>query len=73
VWYVASSGYLAFVATSTITSGTIDLLALFKYAVSNGWLPASSTVSQLAFGIEVCSTDDKDATFTVDGYSLTAN
>ncbi|HVU51605.1 MAG TPA: hypothetical protein VHL80_13010, partial [Polyangia bacterium] len=73
VWYVASSGYLAFNATSTITSGTIDLLALFKYAASNGWLPADATVSQLAFGIEVCSTDGKDATFTVDDYSLTAN
>jgi hypothetical protein len=73
VWYVASSGYLAFVATSTLTSGTVDLLALFAYAVSNGWLPASSTVSQLAFGIEVCSTDGMDATWTVSDYSLTAN
>jgi len=73
VWYVASSGYLAFIATSTLTAGTIDLLALFQYAVSNGWLPASSTVSQLAFGIEVCSTDGTDATWTVADYSLTAN
>ena len=73
VWWVSSSGYLAFNPTTTITSGTIDLLALFKYATSNGWLPAGSTVSQLAFGIEVCSTDGKDATWTIDAYSLTAN
>jgi hypothetical protein len=73
VWYVASSGYLAYIATSTITSGTVDLLAIFKHATTNGWLPANSVASQFAFGIEVCSTDGKDATWTVENYSLTAN
>jgi len=73
VWWVQSSGYLAFNITSTLTSGTVDLLALFKYAVLNGWLPANSTVGQLAFGIEVCSTGGNAATFTIDSYSLTAN
>ena len=73
VWYVASSGYLAYIATTTITSGTVDLLAIFKHATSNGWLPANSVASQFAFGVEVCSTDGKDATWTIDDYSLTAN
>jgi hypothetical protein len=73
VWYVSSSGYLAFVPPSTISSGTIDLLALLKFAASNGWLPANSVASQFAFGVEVCSTDGKDATWTIDNYSLTAN
>jgi hypothetical protein len=73
VWWVQSSGYLAFNITSTLKSGTVDLLALFKYAVTNGWLPANSTVGQLAFGIEVCSTGGNAATFTIDNYSLTAN
>jgi hypothetical protein len=73
VWWVSSSGYLAFVSTATMTSGTVDLLALLKYATTNGWLPASSVVSQLTFGIEVCSTDGKDATWTISNYSLTAN
>jgi hypothetical protein len=73
VWWASSSGYLVFNATKTISSGTIDLLELFKYAATNGWLPATSTVDQLDFGIEVCSTGGKDATFTIDNYSLTAN
>ena len=55
VWWASSSGYLVFNANKTITSGTVDLRGLFEYAVTNGWLPASSTVSQLALGIEVCS------------------
>jgi hypothetical protein len=49
--------------------------------VANGWaivpgfesLPAASTVTQLSFGVEVCSTDAKDATWTIDDYSLVAN
>jgi len=75
VWYSAGSGgggYLAFYATQTISSGTIDLLEIFTYSVSHGWLPASSVVNQLSFGIEVCSTNGQDATWTVDNYSLTA-
>jgi Glycosyl hydrolase family 12 len=73
VWWVQSSGYLAFNVTSTLASGTVDLLALFKYAVTNAWLPANSTVGQLAFGIEVCSTGGNAATFTIDNYMLTSN
>ncbi|HEX3773371.1 MAG TPA: hypothetical protein VHV51_02845, partial [Polyangiaceae bacterium] len=52
VWYSPGSGtggYLAFYANQTISSGTIDLLELFKYAVTNNWLPASSVVNQLSF------------------------
>jgi hypothetical protein len=72
VWQ-GSGGYLAFESTRTMTSGTVDLLQLFKYAATNGWLPTTSVVSQLAFGIEVCSTDGMDASWTIDNYSLTAN
>ena len=75
VWYSPGSGtggYLAFYANQAITSGTIDLLGLFKYAVMNNWLPATAVVNQLDFGIEVCSTNGQDATWTVDNYSLTA-
>ena len=73
VWWESSSGYLVFNATKTLPAGTVDLLGLFKYATTNGWLPATSTVGQLAFGIEVCSTGGQDATWTVDNYSVTTN
>jgi hypothetical protein len=72
VWWASSSGYLVFNATATLTAGTVDLLALFNHATANGWLPAASTVDQLDFGVEVCSTDGKDATWTIDAYSLTS-
>ncbi|HTA89620.1 MAG TPA: hypothetical protein VK745_08590, partial [Polyangiaceae bacterium] len=76
IWWAAgsgTSGYLVFYATATFTSGTVDLLQLFEYAVTNGWLPASSTVNQLSFGIEICSTNGQDATWSFNNYSITAN
>lgn len=75
VWWNPSSGtggYVVFYANATVTSGTVDLLALFNYGASHGWLPTTSTLDQISFGVEVCSTNGQDATWTVDGYSVTA-
>jgi hypothetical protein len=74
VWWSpgnGSGGYVVFYANTTFTSGTVDLLQLFNYAAAHGWLPASSKVNQLSFGIEVCSTDGRDATWSVSNYSIT--
>jgi hypothetical protein len=73
VWWNSSSGYLVFDANTTVTSGTVDLLQLFNYGASHGWLPTTSTVDQISFGVEVCSTNGQDATWTFDQYSVTAN
>jgi hypothetical protein len=78
VWWAPSmgtGGYVVFYANTTVTSGTVDLLEIFKYAATHGWLPpaSSSTVDQLSFGVEICSTDGQDATWTFDDYAITAN
>ena len=76
VWWSPSSGtggYVVFYANTTVTSGTVNLLALFQYGASHGWLPSTSTVGQLSFGIEVCSTNGQDATWTISNYSITTN
>ncbi|HEX8791561.1 MAG TPA: hypothetical protein VF765_11470 [Polyangiaceae bacterium] len=75
VWWgpsMGTGGYVVFYANTTVTSGTFDLLGIFQYAASHGWLPTTSTVDQISFGVEVCSTGGQDATWTVDGYSVTA-
>ncbi len=66
-------GTVSFKATTNFTSGTVDLLQIFNYGVAHGWLPANSTVDQLSFGIEVCSTNDQTATWTVSNYGITTN
>ncbi len=76
VWWSpgsGTSGYVVFYANTTVTSGTVDLLQLFTYATAHGWLPPSSVVNQLSFGIEVGSTNGQDATWSIGDYSITAN
>jgi hypothetical protein len=70
-----SSGYIAYVANTNFTSGTVDLLAIFNHAASHGYMPAASTstVGQLSFGIEVCSTNGQAAIWTVDHYGITTH
>ena len=66
------SGYIAFVATTNFTSGTVNLLDLMKWAVAKGWFSSKSTLSQICFGVEIVSTDDADATFRVTAFSIDA-
>jgi hypothetical protein len=70
-----SKGYIVFNATSTFTSGTVNLLSIFNYAASHSYMPGAttSTVGQLSFGVEVCSTNGQSATWTVDDYGITTN
>jgi hypothetical protein len=77
VWHsgTQSKGYTVFAADTTFTSGTVDLLEIFQYAATQGYMPpaSTSTVGQLSFGVEVCSTAGQTATWTVDGYAITTN
>jgi hypothetical protein len=70
--YKAGS-YIAFVETNNVTSGTVNLLSFFNYIISKGWIPASSTLGAIDYGIELVSTDGADATFEVNDFSLTSN
>lgn len=72
VYKTPNSGYLAFVATTNFTSGTVNLLDIIKWAIAKGWLPSKSTLNQICFGVEIVSTDDADATFQVTRFSIDA-
>ena len=71
VWKTSSNGYIAFVPTAVFTSGTVDILAIFNWTISKGWLPANSTVGQIDFGVEICSTNGTNATFKFTDFSIT--
>lgn len=70
VYRNARSGYIAFVAKTNFTSGTVDLLAIMKWCVDRSWFSSNSTLDQICFGVEMVSTDDKDATFRVTDFSI---
>ena len=73
VWTTDDHSYIAFVPAANITSGNVDLLAMFNYLINLGWISQSSVLDQVCFGFEICSTNGQDGTFTVSNFSLTAN
>jgi hypothetical protein len=66
-----SGNYIAFVDTVNVSSGSLDLLAFFNHIVSKGWIPPTSTLSAVDYGVELVSTNGANATFTVSDFSLT--
>jgi hypothetical protein len=72
VYKTPDSRYIAFVATSDFTSGTVDLLGIVKWAIAKGWLPGKSTLNQICYGVEIVSTEDANATFRVTDFSIDA-
>ena len=71
VWKTSDSHYIAFVPKTVMTSGNINLLEIFKWTISKGWMPSSSTVGQIDYGVEICSTEGKPATFRFTDFSIT--
>lgn len=70
VWKDGGNSYFAFVPATAMTSGRIDLLALFNWMIGKGWLPAASTLGQICFGVEIVSTNGADAKFTFSDFSI---
>lgn len=73
VWKTSDNSYIAFVATTTVTSGSVDILAIFNWTIQQGWLAATSTLGQIDFGVEICSTNGSNATFQFTDFSITTN
>jgi hypothetical protein len=63
-------GYLAFVARTTMYSGSIDIRAMIAWAINRGYVPPNPTVNQIGYGIELCSTDSSVQRFSVTDFSL---
>jgi Glycosyl hydrolase family 12 len=68
-----NGGYMAFVANSNVTSGTVNLLGFFQWVIAKGWVPADSTLSQVDYGVEICSTNGAPATFSFSNFSVSVN
>jgi hypothetical protein len=71
VW--KSGSYIAFVANTNFTAGTMNLLAFFQYIIGKGWVPGDSTLSQVCYGVELVSTNSAPETFTFSDYSVNAS
>lgn len=63
-------GYIALVADTNFTSGTVDLLQIFNWVIAQGWMPSASVLSEVDYGVELVSTDDAPATFTFSNFAV---
>lgn len=62
--------YVAFVDRNGKLSGNVNLLAFFRYVISKGWIPGSSTLYQICNGVELVSTNGKPEKFDVNDFSI---
>jgi hypothetical protein len=73
-WAVWKDGsYIAFVAGSNFTSGTMNLLTFFQWIMSQGWIPGNSALGQVDYGVELVSTNGVPATFSFSNFSVNAS
>jgi hypothetical protein len=66
-----TGSYIAFVETTNVTSGTVNLLEIFNHIIAKGWIPSTSTLGAIDYGVELVSTNGADATFALNDFSLT--
>jgi hypothetical protein len=71
VW--KTTGYIAFVASTNFTSGTLNLLGFFQWLMKQGWIPGNTTLGQVDYGPELVSTNGVPATFTFSNFSVDAS
>lgn len=73
-WATGSKGdpnnTYTFVLNKNETNGTVHELGMFQWLEQNGWIPASSGVTDNEFGFEMCSTGGHSADYTVNNYTM---
>jgi Glycosyl hydrolase family 12 len=73
VWKTSNNSYIAFVPTRVMRSGMVDLLALFKWTMNQGWLASNSTLGQICYGVEIVSTGGTKQTFSFTNFSISSS
>jgi len=64
---------ITLVPASAMTSGNLNLKAMFDWAINKGWMPSNPTVNQICYGVEICSTQNQPATFYFTDFSVAMN
>lgn len=64
--------YIALVMDPMVAQGSVDLLAIFKWCVSKGWLEDTDTVAAIEYGIEFANNGGQKRTHRLNDYELTA-
>jgi hypothetical protein len=70
LWRSSDAMYTFALRYKQETKGTIDVLGFLTYLVNHGYLSKKDTMTQVDFGWEIASTDNRPMDFTVTRYSL---
>lgn len=68
-----AGSYIAFVADTNFTSGSVNLLQVFDWVMAKGWIGSNSTLGQIDYGAELVSTGGTPATFSFTNFSVSAS
>jgi hypothetical protein len=71
-YHFMNNGVLVFTRDTMVKSGSVDILAAFKYLVSVGLLKTTDIPMQLEYGVEICSTNGTES-FPMNGVTFTIN
>ena len=63
---------LIFAMVNQETSGSVNILAIYNWEVTNGYAKASDAPTQLEYGVEVCSTSGQE-TFPMTGLTFSVS
>jgi hypothetical protein len=72
VYHTSNNSYIAFVANTNYTAGTVNLLGMFDWLEAAGWIASTSVVNQIDYGVEICSTGGQNETFDFSNFSISA-
>jgi hypothetical protein len=72
-WYYndGNARVITLVAKTTLLSGSLNLREMFDWAIARGWLASNSTIHQIGYGVEICSTNNTRQRFTFTDFSVT--
>jgi hypothetical protein len=62
--------YIAFVDRGNHLSGRVNLLDFFKYVISRGWMPSSSSLYQICYGVELVTTNSRPEKFAFTNFAI---
>jgi hypothetical protein len=54
-------------------TGSVDILSMITWLENHGYMASKSTITDLSYGFEICSTGGKDENFQVNSFSISAS
>jgi hypothetical protein len=72
------SGFVVLLNDKQVTSGTVNILHVFQWLISKGWVKSNDTFDMIGYGVEISTTESSPGVqgqerFDVTNWSLTAN